>query len=194
MNIGIPKERFIDERRVALCPEGVYALCQQGANVYVEHDAGANAGWHDQEYEESGATIAFSPEEVFGRSNLVVKVLSPTVEESKMICEDQILISYLQLPLARRELFDQLVDRGITAIGLENIQTPEGERPVRRVMSEIAGQLSVHIAAHYLSAETQGRGILMGGVPGVPRRVSGSSAQVLSEKALPQWRWTWEPM
>ncbi len=168
MNIGIPREIFTDERRVALSPDGVRSLVELGTTVYVEHSAGERAGWKDGEYEQNGAVIVYSAEEVYRRSDLLFKVLSPTVQESAMMREELTLVSYLQLPLARKEMFHNLVERGITAIGLENIQKPDGVHPVRRVMSEIAGAMAVHVAAHYLCAEHEGRGVLMGGIPGVP--------------------------
>ncbi|MFH0882194.1 MAG: alanine dehydrogenase [bacterium] len=167
MIVGIPRERFVDERRVGLSPAGVRSLVELGATAYIESNAGTAAGWSDAEYEQAGGTIAHSPEEVFGRADLLIKVLSPNLAESEMIREDQIILSYLQLPLARREVFQNLVDRGVTAIGLENIENENGH-PVRRVMSEIAGPLAVLIAADYLSADRGGRGVLISGVPGVP--------------------------
>jgi len=168
MNVGIPRERFVDERRVALSPAGVRELVEMGATVYVEQDAGAAAGWINLDYEKAGATIAYSAEEAIGRADLVMKVIPPNVEESSWIREGQTLMSYLQLPLAPLEVFNNLVDRKITAIGLENIYYEGGGHPVRRAMSEIAGRLAVHVAAEYLGADKEGRGILMGGVAGVP--------------------------
>ncbi|MBZ0263527.1 alanine dehydrogenase [bacterium] len=168
MNFGIPRERFVDERRVALSPSGVRALSELGATVYVEHDAGEPAGWSDAEFEECGGAVVYNADEVFGRSDILVKVLAPTLEESEMMRDDQMLISFLQLALARKEMFENLRERDITAIALENIQKPDGVHPVRRVMGEIAGALAVHVAAQYLTADAGGRGVLMGGVPGVP--------------------------
>lgn len=167
MIVGIPRERFVDERRVGLAPAGVRSLVELGATVYVESEAGLAAGWSDAEYEQAGGTIAHSPEEVFGRADLLIKILAPSLSESEMIREDQITLSYLQLPLARKEVFQNLVDRGVTAIGLENVENENGH-PVRRSMSEIAGPIAVHAAVDYLSADRGGRGVLISGVPGVP--------------------------
>ncbi len=167
MIVGIPRERFVDERRVGLAPAGVRSLVELGATVYVEDAAGAAAGWSNDEYEQAGGTIAHSPEEVFGRADLLIKMLTPDLAESEMMREDQVILSFLQLPLARREMFQNLVDRGMTAVALENIENENGH-PVRRAMSEIAGPIAVHVAADYLSADRGGRGVLIGGVPGVP--------------------------
>lgn len=168
MNVGIPQERFVDESRVALSPAGVRALVEAGATVFIEQGAGAAAGWTNEEYEKAGASLVFTAEEAFGRADMVMKVLPPSAEEAGMLDDDQLLLSYLQLPLARREVFDSFVDHRITAIGLENIWYEGGGHPVRRAMSEIAGQLAMHEAVQYLGVDKGGRGILMGGVPGVP--------------------------
>ncbi|MDP8208650.1 MAG: alanine dehydrogenase [Candidatus Electryonea clarkiae] len=167
MIIGIPRERFVDERRVALSPAGVRTLVESGATVYVENDAGFEAGWKDSEYEQDGAVIAYNEGEAFQRADLLLKVLPPCFEEREMFREEQIVMSYLQLPLARREIFDSMVKQRVTAIGLENIENESGH-PVRKAMSEIAGTLAVHNAVQYMLAEKGGRGILMCGAPGVP--------------------------
>jgi alanine dehydrogenase len=167
MIVGIPREQFVDERRVGLGPAGVRGLVESGATVFVESHAGRAAGWTDAEYEEVGATIAHSGEEVFGRADLLIKVLPPSPVETEMMRDEQVLMSYLQLPLARRETFDLMVEHGITAIGLENIENENGH-PVRRAMSEIAGALAVDVATDYMGADRGGRGVLIGGVPGVP--------------------------
>ena len=168
MIVGIPRERFVDERRVGLSPAGVRALVEAGATVYIESGAGEGAGWPDSDYEEIGGRIAFSREEVLGRPDMIVKVLPPNAEESDLMRDDQVLLSYLQLPLARREVFDDFVERRITAIGLENVEKEDGRHPVRRAMSEIAGALAVHAAIEFLGTDKGGRGVLVGGLPGVP--------------------------
>jgi alanine dehydrogenase len=168
MIVGIPRERFIDETRVALAPSGVRELIERGASVYVESDAGKEAGWPDAEYEEVGATIAHAEFEVHQRADLLLKVLPPQAEEVENMRDDQMLVSYLQLTLAKQVVFDELVEKGITAIGLENVEYKGGGHPVRRAMSEIAGALSVHVGARYLCADHGGRGVLLSGVPGVP--------------------------
>jgi alanine dehydrogenase len=168
MNVGIPRERFMDERRVALSPAGVRGVVEAGGNVFIEQHAGEEAGWQDAEYQKAGANVVFSREEAIGRADLLLKVLPPNEGESELLRDNQIVMSYLQLPLARKSVFQNMVERKITAIGLENIYYEGGGHPIRRAMSEIAGSLSIHVAARYLNADSGGRGVLMGGVPGVP--------------------------
>ncbi len=168
MNVGIPRERFMDERRVALSPAGVRGVVEAGGNVFIEQHAGEEAGWQDAEYQKAGANVVFSREEAIGRADLLLKVLPPNEGESELLRDDQIVMSYLQLPLAKKSVFENMVERKVTAIGLENIYYEGGGHPIRRAMSEIAGSLSIHVAARYLNADSGGRGVLMGGVPGVP--------------------------
>jgi alanine dehydrogenase len=168
MIIGIPRERFIDETRVAVSPAGARALVQAGATVYIETHAGEAAGWLNSEYEKAGATIAYSEEEAMTRADLVIKVLSPDSREVDMLQEGSTLVSYLQLPRAQRDVFDSMIEREITTIALENIWYEGGGHPVRRAMSDIAGQLAVHAGSEHLRADRGGRGILLGGLPGVP--------------------------
>ncbi|MBD3165577.1 alanine dehydrogenase [bacterium] len=168
MIVGIPRERFIDETRVALAPSGVRELVERGAQVYVECDAGLEAGWTDAEYEAAGAVIAHADFEVHQRADLLLKVLPPVAEEVENMRDELMLISYLQLTLAQRSVFEELVEKEITAVGLENVEYEGGGHPVRRAMSEIAGALSVHVGARYLCADHGGRGVLLSGVPGVP--------------------------
>lgn len=167
MIVGIPKERFVDESRIALDPAGVRTLVEAGATVYVEQNAGYKAGWNDSEFESAGATIAYSAEELFRRADFLLKVLPPSAEESDMLQEGTVLMSYLQLPLTRQKVFNILREKKVTAVALENIQNETGH-PVRRAMSEIAGALAVEVATAYLGADLNGRGVLIGGVPGVP--------------------------
>ncbi|MCB2212117.1 alanine dehydrogenase [bacterium] len=168
MIIGIPRERFIDETRVAVSPAAARSLVEAGSTVYIETNAGEAAGWRDSEYENAGATIVYSEEEALGRADLVIKVLRPNPQEAEMIREGAALVSYLQLSQAPREVFISLYEREITAIALENIWYEGGGHPVRRAMSEIAGQLAVHAGSEHLRADRGGRGILLGGLPGVP--------------------------
>ncbi len=168
MNVGVPREQFVDERRVGLTPAGVRELSDAGATVYVEHDAGQAAGWTDAHYEAVGATITFSPEETYGRADLVIKVLPPNIEEANLMLEGACLLSFLQLALARHEVFDTLVERSITAVGLEDMVNLRGEHPIRHAMSEIAGTLAVQVGAKYLHVDAGGRGIMLKGLPGVP--------------------------
>ena len=168
MIVGIPRERFIDEKRVSLSPAGVRSLIELGATVYVEHLAGTGAGWNDEEYEKAGATIAHEESEIYGRADLLLKVLPLNPQATEVLREDQIILSFLMLPLAERKVFDQLIEQNVTAIALENVEKASGGHPIRRSMSEIAGPLAIEIGAQYLRSDHGGRGVLMGGVPGVP--------------------------
>lgn len=168
MDIGLLKETLIGETRAPLIPFAVGELTKQGNRVVIESGAGAASGFDDQSYAAMGATIVYSPEEVFARSRLVLKVLPPSWEECSRLEERQILFSFLQLSHATRRILGLLLDRRVTAIGFEAIETDDGDRPALTAMSEIAGRLSIPIAAHYLQARQGGKGTLLEGIPGVP--------------------------
>jgi len=168
MDVGILRETYAGETRVALVPFAVGELVRQGNRVVIETEAGAGSGFTDQAYREAGATVVYSAEEAIGRSRLVLKVIPPSWEECRRLEEGQTLFSFLHLSNAPRGHVEILLDRGITAIGFEAIEEPIGERPVLTAMSEIAGKLVVPIAAHLLQARQGGRGILLDGIPGVP--------------------------
>lgn len=168
MDVGILKETMIGETRTPLIPFAVGELTKQGNRVVLESGAGAASGFDDQSYAEMGASIVYSPEEVFARSRLVLKVLPPSWAECSRLEDRQILFSFLQLSNATRRLLELLLDRRVTAIGLEAIQDDDGDRPALTAMSEIAGRLAIPIAAHYLQARQGGKGTLLEGLPGVP--------------------------
>lgn len=172
MNIGIPKEsrdaQKILERRVSLTPAGVKALVDRGHEVYVETSAGEYSGFSDIEYEKMGGKIVFSREEVYKRSQMIVKVSRPTEEDYDYLCEGHILFGFLHLAVAPRKFIEILLERNITAIGYEIIELPDGRLPILQAMSEIAGQMAIVVAARYLQNEDGGRGIILGGIPGVP--------------------------
>lgn len=168
MNIGILKERFTSERRVALTPGGVRTLAALGATVYVERSAGAQSFFADHEYQEAGATIVYSPEEVVNRSDVILKIAPPSLEELQMLHEGQTLFAAFHLPIAKPAVIETLLSKHITAIAHELIENDRGELPIVQMMSEIAGQLSIQVAAHYLQSKQGGRGVLLGSIPGVP--------------------------
>ncbi len=168
MNIGIPKERRPFEYRVGLSPAGVEILCQNGHTVFVEHKAGSGAGFADEEYEQVGARIVYSTEEVYGRADLVLKVARPTEEEMAFLQPGSILAGLLNLPSARQSKIDALLDKKITAIACEQIQEADGSLPVLRPSSQIGGAMAAEVAARLLHSDQGGRGILLGGIPGVP--------------------------
>lgn len=168
MNVGIIREPLQVERRVALIPANARALVEEGHAVYFERGAGEGSHFTDEEYLNAGARIAFSHEEVLARTELLLTVSSPTLEELRMIRRDQAVMAFFHLAVAERERFEELLKREITAIGYEVIETLDGRLPVLLPISEIAGQMSVYIAAHLLESSNNGRGVLLGGAPGIP--------------------------
>ena len=168
MNIGIPKERRPFEYRVGLSPAGVEILGQHGHTCYVEHDAGAGAGFSDQEYERAGARIVYSAEEVFGRADFLHKVARPLKEELEWLPTGSTLAGMLHFASARQEKIDILLQKKITAIAYEQIQLPDGSLPVLRPFSMIGGSMAAQVAARLLQSNLGGKGILLGGIPGVP--------------------------
>ena len=168
MNIGIIRERGAFDRRVALTPPVVRRLCGAGHTVWVETGAGDGAMYGDAEYLRAGAQIAYSPEEVIGRAELLAKIGRPTGAELNWCEPGMALMAFYHMAVADRGLVDTLAERGLTAIGCEVIQQEDGRLPVLAAISEIAGQMTVPIAAHLLRSSSGGRGILLGGTPGVP--------------------------
>lgn len=168
MNIGIPKESRPNEYRVGLSPAGVEIFTQAGHAVYVEHDAGVSAGFSDQQYMNAGATIAYAAHEVYARSDLLVKLSRPTIEELGWINTGAILMGILQLASARKDRIDLLIEKKITAIALEEIVDQNGKFPVLRSLSQIGGKMTAQIAAKFLQTNMGGKGILLGGIVGVP--------------------------
>ncbi|MGE5250423.1 MAG: alanine dehydrogenase [Bacteroidota bacterium] len=168
MNIGIPKERRPFEFRVGMSPAGVEILSQRGHTVYLEHEAGVGAGFSDLEYERAGARLAYSAEEVFGRADILLKVARPLKSELEWLHPDAILVGMLHLPSAKKDKVDLLLEKKITAVSYEQIQLPDGSLPVLRPFSQIGGLMAAQTAARLLQNNWGGKGILMGGVPGVP--------------------------
>jgi len=168
MIIGIPRERAPDENRVGLAPNGVHALAEQGHQVIVEKGAGAGSGFSDDRYQEAGAQIVHASDEVYARAGLIVKVLTPVSQEYDAIQPGQIIMAALHLAVSSPHFLDLLLDRSCTAIDYATIQDDEGELPVLRTMSQIAGRIVPQIAARYLQSDHGGKGILLGGAPAVP--------------------------
>jgi alanine dehydrogenase len=168
MDIGIPREARPREHRVALAPSGVRTLVQLGHRVWVESEAGRDAGHANSAYESAGASIAYSREEVLERTELVATVYAPLARDYEHLSEGQVVSGFWALPASRPEDFRALLGRGITAIGIEAIEDAAGHAPVRTSMSEIAGSLAVTLGSSFLLNEFGGKGILLGGVAGVP--------------------------
>ncbi len=168
LKIGLPKETSNDERRISLTPGGVSILTANGHEILVEKNAGNDAHFSDRDYEEAGAEIAYSAEELFRRSEMIVKVAPPTKTELGWMQPNQILLSALHLGNTNHDFMKTLIEKGVCAIGYEFIKSEDGEFPIVRMMHEITGSMSVQIAAHYLENSSNGQGIMLGGISGIP--------------------------
>ncbi|CCH55511.1 alanine dehydrogenase/PNT domain protein [Fibrisoma limi BUZ 3] len=182
--IGLPKEVSLQESRIALTPEAVAILVRNGHNVIVEKGAGEGAKFGDNEYSEAGAQIAYSPKEVYD-ANLILKIEPLLDGEFDHVKPNSTVISALNLPALERSFFEKLNNKNITAIGYEYIEDQAGGLPVIRSMSEIAGSTVMLIAGEYLSNVDNGRGIILGGITGVPpTKVVMLGAGTVSEYAI----------
>jgi alanine dehydrogenase len=168
MDIGVPKETRTGERRVSLAPAGVKTLVQQGHRVWVETGAGQAAGHPDADYQSAGASVAFNRLEPFARAQLLSCVYPPEPREYASFQAGQVVLGFWGLPAARPEDLRALLEAGITAVGFEAIEDEAGRAPVRTSLSEIAGGLAVTVGAGLLLNEFGGKGILLGGAPGIP--------------------------
>ena len=168
MNIGIPKERRPYEFRVGLPPAGVEILKQSGHAIFVEHEAGVGAGFSDAEYEQAGARIVYSSEEVFGRADFLLKIARPVKEEIEWLRPGSMIAGLLHLASARQDKIDLMLKNKITAIAYVDIEEADGSTPVKKPLAEIGGRMTAQIAAHYMQNYKGGKGILLSGVPGVP--------------------------
>ncbi|TLV01101.1 alanine dehydrogenase [Dyadobacter luticola] len=167
LHIGLPKEVSLQESRIALTPDAVAILVRNGHEVWVEKDAGKAANLSDHEYSEAGAHIVQSVEEVY-QAKVILKVEPLVEEEFRYIKSGTTLISALNLPAHDRRYFERLNELKITGIGYELIEDKVGGKPIIRAMGEIAGSTVLLIAAEYLSTPNGGRGIILGGITGVP--------------------------
>ena len=169
--VGVPTETKVDEFRVAVTPEGVRELEMHGVEVLVESGAGAGSGLPDEAYRAAGAEMVTDAGEVWERSQLVCKVKEPLPDEFAWFRDDLTIFTYLHLA-AYPQVADALLEHGTTAIGYETVQLADGSLPLLAPMSEVAGRMSVQIGAHFLQRHNGGRGVLLGGTPGVqPGRV-----------------------
>ncbi|MBU6121931.1 alanine dehydrogenase [Hymenobacter siberiensis] len=165
--IGMPRETSLQENRLGLTPEAVHHLVSAGHEVVMEAGAGEPSKYADHDYSEAGAQIAYSTEEVF-KADILLKVAPPTLEEIELLHSGQTLISALQMGSMTQEYISALSRKKINAIGFELMKDPSGARPVVRAMSEIAGSTVMLIAAEYLARSNEGKGIILGGITGVP--------------------------
>ena len=166
MRIGVPTEVKTDENRVAITPAGVHELTAAGHTVLVQSGAGEGSRLSDAEYADAGATIVADAATVWSDAELVCKVKEPQPEEFPLLRPGLVLFTYLHLA-AYPKVADALCESGVTALAYETVQDERGRLPLLAPMSEIAGRMAVQVGAHYLEAEAGGRGILLGGCPGV---------------------------
>jgi alanine dehydrogenase len=166
--VGVPKEHDPHEYRVGMTPAGVSLLTGWGSTCYVEHEAGLGSGFADSEYEQAGARITYSHDEVFRRAELLLKVQRPTLEEAGWMADGQMIMSLLMLFGGSNGLVQILQERRATAIAYELIQEPDGRLPVLHPLSQIGGRMVAQIAAYYSQNNHGGKGILLGGIASVP--------------------------
>ena len=166
MIIGVPKEIKLQEHRIGLTPESVNVLTEKKHEVLVENNGGFEAGFTNEDYFASGAKIIKTPDEIFKRAELIVKVKEPQMNEVKMIREGQIIYTYLHLAAAK-ELTLALMETKSICIAYETVTDDEGRLPLLAPMSAVAGRMSIQAGAHALEKNQKGRGLLIGGAPGV---------------------------
>lgn len=164
--VGVPKEILDNEYRVALTMAGLNALKKEGHEVYIEKDAGVGSGISDERFQKGGAKILPDAPAIFEEADLILKVKEPQASEVKLLRKDQILFTYLHLA-AHTKLANDLAATGATCVAYETVQETNGQLPLLTPMSEIAGRLATQIGANYLERPMGGRGVLLGGVPGV---------------------------
>lgn len=168
MNICIPKERRDSEYRVGLTPAGVQLLTAAGHTCFIESEAGVGSGFSDYDYQQAGGQIVYSGDEVYGRADFLLKVARPTVQEFEWMRAGSTIMGFLHLTAGRSEKAMALLEKNITAIGFEIIQDDVANLPVQIPMSQLGGRMTSQIAASLSQNNYGGKGILLGGVPGVP--------------------------
>ncbi len=165
--IGLPREISLQENRISLTPDAVGILVSHGHDVWVETKAGEGSKFSDKQYSDSGAKIVYSPQEVY-KADIILKIEPPTLEEMELFKPGQTLICALQLGHLSKNFIDALIQKRVTALAWEFIEDKVGGMPIIRSMSEIAGSTVMLIAAEYLSSVHDGKGIILGGITGVP--------------------------
>jgi alanine dehydrogenase len=165
--IGIPKENSFNENRIALTPEAVGVMIANGHQVVVETKAGDGASYTDNDYSEAGAKIAHDKKEVF-ECDIIVKSAPVSESECELLKPNQFIISPIHLAVMKREILQKMMDKKITALSFENLKDDTGHNPIVRSMSEIAGSAVMLIAGQYLSKTNNGKGVLVGGISGIP--------------------------
>ena len=167
MIIGVPKEIKTSENRVALTPAGALELCKRGHKVYIQSTAGVGSGFTDQDYVRSGADILQTIEEVYAIAEMIIKVKEPIASEYKLIRPDQLLFTYFHFA-SYEPLTKAMIESGAVCLAYETVELTDRSLPLLIPMSEVAGRMAVQEGAKYLEKPQKGKGILLGGVPGVP--------------------------
>lgn len=167
LTIGIPKEDSFNENRIALTPEAVGVIVANGHDVNVETKAGEGANYSDNDYSEAGAKIIYSKQQVF-ESDIIVKSAPVSDEDCEYLRPNQYIISPIHLAVMKREILEKMMQKKITALSFENLKDASGHNPIVRSMSEIAGSAVMLIAGQYLSNANEGKGVLVGGISGIP--------------------------
>lgn len=165
--IGIPKESSFNENRIALTPEAVGVLVANGHRVIIETKAGGGASYTDNNYSEAGAKITYHKKEIF-ECDIIVKSAPVSEEECDLLIPNQTIISPIHLAVMKREILQKMMEKKITALSFENLKDDTGHNPIVRSMSEIAGSAVMLIAGQYLSNVNNGKGVLVGGISGIP--------------------------
>lgn len=167
MKIGVPKEIKNNESRVGMTPAGVFELTKNNHTVFIQNDAGFGSGFFDKDYKEAGATILETIEEVYAASDMIVKVKEPIQEEYGLIKSNQVVFTYFHFA-SSEILTNAMIDSKSVCIAYETVEDSHGALPLLIPMSEVAGRMSIQQGAKYLEKPIKGRGVLLGGVPGVP--------------------------
>ena len=167
MIIGTPKEIKTNENRIALTPAGVNELTKRGHTVNIQKGGGVGSGFSDEEYVSAGANILDTIEEVYASADMIVKVKEPIEPEYSLIKEDQLVFTYFHFA-SHKPLTDAMINSGSVCLAYETVTSPDGSLPLLVPMSEVAGRMAIQEGAKYLEKPQQGRGVLLGGVPGVP--------------------------
>ena len=168
MNIGVINESLKIENRAGLSPSGVSFLVEKGHKVFIQAGAGLKAGYSNEDFVSLGAQIVFTKEEVFGRSDVVLNISPLNQEECALVKENQILLGFHHLAVAKKNIVEELIKKNVTMIGYEIVEDEEEDLPFISSLSEIAGQMCHAISGHYLQSCYGGRGLIMGGVVSVP--------------------------
>lgn len=166
MIIGVPKEIKTNETRVALTPAGALELTRRGHTVYIQSTAGEGSGFPDSEYELAGAQILPTIEDVYGTAEMIMKVKEPIEPEYKLIRKDQLVFTYFHFA-SYQPLTEAMIESGSVCLAYETVELPDGSLPLLVPMSEVAGRMAIQEGAKYLEKPVKGRGVLLGGVPGV---------------------------